>query len=687
MGLSRVREKYGKTNPEILNLSDAELAESLYQTHYKGKMSKQELFTKLGLQSPESDNKTGVSGIANDVMQSARSAPDALLNMVTGLAKSAKGAGKYALTTNPVSTLANIGAGGVEGGAALLSSPQMMMRYIAEKFPNLAKDNGTMASHYLKNAKQPTDYENLMRFEQQHGLTPQSEDERGVRDIGNLIFGGKGLTKIPSRTGRVAALSAQQAGAGGDPLHAAMLGMIGEYLNSRMQKKVQNDANAPAAPAATFAPPSATAGASFNQPIMPGMNVTLGGFGVIPEAVKAIPDVMAQIPEVAGDVAQATKKAGANVAAGGAELFGKALSGMKVKGADTAGEMLGDYIRFKSISPEEYAVKKVLGDIKAKHLPKIQESMDAARRLNIEYWTPAEATGSTRESAKQGGIGRTDEGLDRLQERAEARLPSESRAVNDFLNEIYDPDKLATLKNEKYRSAMQSELPFEFIGRHRNRPTVVKAIQEIKNNPALRQLIEEEVGAPFDSINPNTFQYWDIVKQAMDELEESSKTKQGKATTSSRVYADTRKEIVKQMDKINPDYKPARRIAERGFVRRNLESYFDSRKKNILTMAKYLEKDSNKDYLLKKLNDLPIALQKMKDFETLGKTIIPVSKTTRASKALSETSMSDARNPLEAKKRALQQKYGEAHDVAAVDLMTHPQWFEILKEKLGKKGK
>lgn len=104
-------------------------------------------------------------------------------------------------------------------------------------------------------------------------------------------------------------------------------------------------------------------------------------------------------------------------------------------------------------------------------------------------------------------------------------------------------------------------------------------------------------------------------------------------------------------------------------------------------MAKYLEKDSNKDYLSKKLNDLPIALQKMEDFETLGKSIIPVSKTTRASKALAETYMSDARNTLEAKKRALQQKYGEAHDVAAVDLMTHPQWFEILKEKLGKKGK
>jgi hypothetical protein len=482
---------------------------------------------------------------------------------------------------------------------------------------------------------------------------------------------------------RATALAAQQAGQGGDPVHAALMGIIGEQIAKGTAKGINKLAGDDTATPPGAPPPPGGSSPQWtanihgmSDPSSPYMTAisnipqaAMNVAGAIPKAVKAIPEVAAQ------------------TIATGAETIGKGAASMKIKGADTLGEMIGDFLRFKSMSPEKYAFKKVLGDIKKSDLPKIQESSDAAKRLELEYWTPAEAKNSLRESAKQGGIGRTDEGIDKLQERSEARIASEYKAVDNLLNKIYDPNKLANLKNEKYKSAMQSVLPFEFIGRHRNRATVVKAIDEIKNNPALRQLIEEEVGAPLESINPNSFQYWDLIKQAMDELEENNKSKTGKSTTSSNVYGNTRREIVKQMDEINPDYKPARRIAERGFVRKKLESYFDSRKKNVLNMAKFLEKSSNKDYLMRKLNDLPDAIQKIKDFETAGKSIIPVNKTTRASRSLAEMSMSDARNTLEAKKRALQQKYGEAHDVAAVNLMTDPAWIEKLKSHLKDKGR
>lgn len=625
------------------------------------------------------EEKKGVTGIAQDVLDSILSAPQAAVDMIPSLYKSISEAGKYAVKTNPISTLANIGMGGVEGGAELLSSPQILMRYLSKKFPGL--DEKLHQGDEKSSFNDPTFYEALMKFEREKGLAPLSQEEGSVRDIGSLIFGGKGLTKIPSGAGRVATLSAQQAGAGGDPVHAAILGMTGEMLGKRLAKNKPVDAQAQPALLPSSQAPMATVGESFNKSIIPGINVTLGGFGVIPEAVKNLPDVMKKTGESLQDLPKTAAKGGAI----GLDLIGASTS--KVPVIPKLADMGADYLRYKSMTPKEFAQEKLFSSIKPERLPKIEESLEAAKTLNLDYLTPAETIASPYEAAKQGTIGRTAEGSQRLEEAGLKRLESEKNAVDKLLNDIYNPDDLSQLKNKKYQSAMQSQVPDEFVEKHIKKPTVKAAIKKINSEPAYRQMIEEETGKPLSEVPPNTFQYWDIVKRVMYDLEDAKKSKEGKPTQASDVYGDTRRKFVNEMDKINEDYKPARRIAERGYVRRKVERHFNTRERNVKEMYKYLKNADNEADLLQKLQDLPDVLKQIKAFKTLGKNLIASTMSNAAAAALVKNAMREARNPLDAKARQLEQKYGEAHDVATVDLMTHPQWIEILKQKLNEKGK
>lgn len=627
----------------------------------------------------EPELRNGFAGIADDIMKSARTAPDALLDTITGLAKSAKGAGKYALTTNPVSTFANLGVGGVEGGAALISSPQMMMRYIAEKFPELAKDNGTLASHYLKNAKQHTDYENLMRFEQEHGLAPQSEDERGVRDIGGLIFGGKGLTKIPSRTGRIAALSAQQAGAGGDPLHAAMLGMIGEMVGSRIKGKVQNDANAPAQPSAQpFTPPSAVTSASFNQPIIPGMNVTLGGFGVIPEAVKAIPDALEKTKEGAKNLSKNAKEIAYKGTAKGVEALGKGASYIPVAGQylHPASEILSSYLNYKSISPETYAIRKVLGGLRPEDLPMIEEMMKAKRGLPLSFLTPGEASQSPKQAAREANLGRTEKGSQLLLDRAKARTGTQAESIYQLEDQIYDPDKLEPKKQAAYNATLDQTLPPEFLSKWNNDLVVQDAIKLLNSKGTYKKAVKD--------VPVNSFRYWNYVKRAIADMEKGDAKNLQKF--SSDEATKTRNQMVEEMDFIEPEYANARKIAEREFIKDEITNALDKKEYTINNLKELFKSKKRYNKLVDRLSPYPEALETLQNLKKLSGNLLELDDSIRKAYVQERTGMAKDRNQLDALKRALDQRYGEEYDVKAVDLMTS-DWLPILRKELAKKGK
>ena len=181
--------------------------------------------------------------------------------------------------------------------------------------------------------------------------------------------------------------------------------------------------------------------------------------------------------------------------------------------------------------------------------------------------------------------------------------------------------------------------------------------------------------------------YWDMVKRVLGDMGENTK-ENGRPTTKSDIYADTRRSMVKEMDAIEPKYETARGIAERKYTRQKLEDIFDKKSMTINNFKTLLGSKKKFNEIMNKLKAFPEAQQMLKDMKLLfGESgdLIPMSPTIRTAAALEATSMSSARNKVDAMKRILDQKYGKEHDVANVNLITHPEWFEKLSEKLNKK--
>lgn len=663
---------------------------------------------------PREKYQTGFSGVASDIGSSLESAPEALGNMISSIPGALKKVGRYATSNNPVETLGNLGAGGVEGVAQLLSSPQVLARYLGQKFPELGKDKTTLAGLLgIMKPENSTPYEALMNFEKNHGMAPQSDDESAVRNLGGMIFGGKGLTKLPNAASRVAALSAQQAGAGGDPIHAAILGMAGELAAKAPWKKSKipetntvagneelPQSNVESAQPNTAQPravPGASIGSNLNsslQAIIPGMNITLGGLDFLPNAIKKIPAVADKAVEIAKGIPEATSNAikklperAGTAASTGLDALAAATS--KVPMLPSLTEALSDYIKYKSIKPETLAQRKLFKDINSEDIPMINERLEAAHRLGLSYLSPAEATLSPFEAAKQGTIGRTSSGSKLLLEKGKERTTSEGKAINNLLDTVYDAKDLDPKKAAAYEQTMQAQVPDDFIARQTQRPVIAKAIKKLESNAAYRQSLEEEMGVKLGKVKPNSFLYWDMVKRVLGDMGEKAK-EQGRPTTESDILAETRRSMVKQMDDIEPEYEVARGIAERRFTRNKLEDVFDKKSMTINNFKTILGSEKKFNEIINKLKAYPEAQQKLRDMKLLfGQTgdMIHNDMNIRSAAALKRTSMSEARNKVDAMKAILDEKYGKAHDVAVVNLMTDPNWPTIFSEYLKNKGK
>lgn len=616
--LKAFRQQY----PQYNNWSDERLASAIAKKHAAEGVP---------------DESKGWSGIGNDIAASWESAPNALLEMVKSIPGGVKNVAKYATTTNPVSTLANLGAGGVEAGAGLLSSPQLLMRYLAEKFPDFGKRMEQSGKDFGgQSFKDPTFYETLMNFEKEHGMAPQSEEEGSVRNLGGLLGGGKVLTKIPSMLGRTAAITGESAGRGGDPVHAAILGVTGDLVARAPWRKT------------------------------------------------------AEIPGAVADIAKNLPEKAASAAATGLETIADLGTKAHIPGLQPTLGALGSYLKYTAVKPETLAQRKLFGDLTPEDVPQINERMEAAKRLGLGYLTPAEASLSPFEAAKQGTIGRTSAGSKLLFQKGTQRTGTEGTAINNLLDTIYNEKDLEPQKKAAYEETMTASVPQEFIDQYKNDPVIEEVIKKLHNDSAYRKSLGIEKPKSGEEIQPlDSFEYWDHVKRVLGDMEEANDSGQGRQPFKKSVIAKTRRDMVSDMDAIKPEYEVARGIAERQFTRKKLEDVFDKKTMTGNNFYKFLQSKKNFNEVINKLKAFPEAQQKLRDMHLLFGDLIPNDMSIRSAAALKRTSMSEARNKLDALKQDLDERYGKEHDVATIKLMTDPEWVakftEFLKNQKGSK--
>lgn len=300
----------------------------------------------------------------------------------------------------------------------------------------------------------------------------------------------------------------------------------------------------------------------------------------------------------------------------------------------------------------------------------VKENIEASRRLGLKYITPGEASGFGYIGKQEGRIGNTLEGSKLREKNAKERMSSEEKVITNFLDKLDDKIELPKEKQALYESVLNQTLPSEFMGRFIiDNPVVESAMNLAGSKPAYKQRLK--------NVDVNSFRYWDEIKRILYDMESAEKRK-GKNNLADSI-TDVRKELIKTMDDIDPNYVKARKLGQRTILRREIEEGFD--KKDMTGNNFYknvIQSKSNFDKLYNDLSEFPDMQQQLMDMKTVFPNIMGTANA-KATAAGERGGYTTPRTPQEWLLRFLKQQFNEAGDVNAVKQITSSDWYERMK--------
>src|SRR5882672_3512846 len=326
--------------------------------------------------------------------------------------------------------------------------------------------------------------------------------------------------------------------------------------------------------------------------------------------------------------------------------------------------------------------------------------IEAAERLGLTHLTPAEASLNPFTATREGALGRTTEGAKLRYDTSQTRIKSEESAIEKMLDSIYNEKELKIPMEEAYRNVAPIQLPEHLIKNFRNNEVIKSAINQVENRPAFREKLNLKSEPEFNLVGLNeedaelvkilenikngnagennvrsSVAYWDHVKKALGDLEESAPKEEA------AIIGNIRKDLVKEIDAIVPEYATARSYGERKKTREEMEKAFD--RKDVTGANFYrgaLASDKKFEKLLHNLRNVPEAQKTLKDMRLLFKDILGTP-TIRAAHALERTGMNQERNGPSAFQTLMQNIFtkGDA-DVDAISFITSKDWHKRLNE-------
>lgn len=307
----------------------------------------------------------------------------------------------------------------------------------------------------------------------------------------------------------------------------------------------------------------------------------------------------------------------------------------------------------------------------------VRSTIEAARRLGLDYVTPGEASGFSYIGKQEGRIGNTLEGSKLREKKAAARQASEERVITGFLNKLDDRIELPKEKQMLYESVMQKKLPVEtVVDFASNDENIAKAIKTVDSRAAYRQALK---GVPRDS-----FKFWDMVKRSMDDSIDSAQRKG--ENYEAKLIKESKDRLVKEMDQIDPDYVRARKLAQRSIIRRQIEEGFDKKETSGRNFYNnQLKSKANFEELYNNLSEFPELQQNLLDMRE----VFPKLYGQADAKAAVRGERSGYETPRSAPEwftRMIKQQLSEADDIRQVEALTAPDWFENMRgNELSKK--
>lgn len=292
------------------------------------------------------------------------------------------------------------------------------------------------------------------------------------------------------------------------------------------------------------------------------------------------------------------------------------------------------------------------------------ERLDAAKKLGLTYLTPAEAGLSPMAARAQGALGRgTNAQL--LYQKGLGRIDSEKNAINDLLTKIYDPESMGPQISKLYQDSAQTVVPAEVMDKFSDNAIVNKAKDSIDKSPAFQESLKN---VPKDSLG-----YWDLVKQAIGDLEESAPSNEA------RIIGQTRRDLTSNLDDLSPDYQAARRLYERKATRMGLEKVFDRKEVNGKNFYQALASQNKFDDLLSHLNQVPEAKDNLIAMRSIFKDLIGPP-TISTAKGTEERGLFEHRNMGNLLQSVTDHLFsGGKNSEDAINFITSPDWHEQMK--------
>lgn len=301
------------------------------------------------------------------------------------------------------------------------------------------------------------------------------------------------------------------------------------------------------------------------------------------------------------------------------------------------------------------------------NLPKAEERLKMAQRLNLDFLTPEEAFNSPFLARKQGRLGRTDEGSELMYDKFQKRIDSEQEAINRLMKQIHDPDVMGPQAKRLYKEAEKHSITKELLENLNENEIIKQAKKDVLSKPAYKQKLK--------NVPEESFVYWNQMKKALDDMIE------GAPKEEAALIKGVKNDLLQEMDKISPEFKQARGLEERKFTRKGLEEAFD--KTNIRSgHAFYKALNSTEDFnkLMHNLRNVPVARAKLKYMRELFKDFRKESTINRV-RGLEQVGMKQHRNDVDALMSMLGNMFTEGKfDKEAINFITSKDWNKQLAE-------
>lgn len=264
----------------------------------------------------------------------------------------------------------------------------------------------------------------------------------------------------------------------------------------------------------------------------------------------------------------------------------------------------------------------------------VSRAVAANERLGTSI-TPAQASGNYPIAGREGALKRSPEGGQAAYTFEKMQQRQQTNAINKTLDKIYTPTpKSEKAINDAYIKAEQMSFPSSVITQMRQNAILDNAFKTVKNDPA------------FTNLNDNSYKFLAEVERQLYRDQQASYRNPSASNNSAHTIGKVKDLFSDLLEKQNPDYAAAKKLAQPRIVRRNMEDKLNLENEDYSAKSfykKFLEKRKDYQDIIRQTKNFPESQQAIKDMRNGWKHLSNI-KTVSQSEAQGKSALDQARN-------------------------------------------